>query len=226
MKNSSSRRIYMTTPFSERVLSVSNERQQQQKMISKIRELVVEFNKGTKELNELINASRILVTVTDINTKKVTSFIESVINKALMEMYPSGEYYIQVQQKIKRNNNSIEVFLYDNDNQKGEALDLNEQAGDGISRIIAFLFSLSLIELCGYRKFVSLDEVLTGFHSDSLQIVKNIIEIFKDGGFQFIACEYDINDMGVLYEGRKVGNQVKMEELGFASEVNYVRTMI
>lgn len=216
----------MTTPFSERVLSVSNERQQQQKMISKIRELVVEFNKGTKELNELINASRILVTVTDINTKKVTSFIESVINKALMEMYPSGEYYIQVQQKIKRNNNSIEVFLYDNDNQKGEALDLNEQAGDGISRIIAFLFSLSLIELCGYRKFVSLDEVLTGFHSDSLQIVKNIIEIFKDGGFQFIACEYDINDMGVLYEGRKVGNQVKMEELGFASEVNYVRTMI
>lgn len=216
----------MTTPFSERVLSVSNERQQQQKMISKIRELVVEFNKGTKELNELINASRILVTVTDINTKKVTSFIESVINKALMEMYPSGEYYIQVKQKIKRNNNSIEVFLYDNDNQKGEALDLNEQAGDGISRIIAFLFSLSLIELCGYRKFVSLDEVLTGFHSDSLQIVKNIIEIFKDGGFQFIACEYDINDMGVLYEGRKVGNQVKMEELGFASEVNYVRTMI
>lgn len=216
----------MTTPFSERVLSVSNERQQQQKMISKIRELVVEFNKGTKELNELINASRILVTVTDINTKKVTSFIESVINKALMEMYPSGEYYIQVQQQIKRNNNSIEVFLYDNDNQKGEALDLNEQAGDGISRIIAFLFSLSLIELCGYRKFVSLDEVLTGFHSDSLQIVKNIIEIFKDGGFQFIACEYDINDMGVLYEGRKVGNQVKMEELGFASEVNYVRTMI
>ena len=216
----------MTTPFSERVLSVSNERQQQQKMISKIRELVVEFNKGTKELNELINASRILVTVTDINTKKVTSFIESVINKALMEMYPSGEYYIQVQQKIKRNNNSIEVFLYDNDNQKGEALDLNEQAGDGISRIIAFLFSLSLIELCGYRKFVSLDEVLTGFHSDSLQIVKNIIEIFNDGGFQFIACEYDINDMGVLYEGRKVGNQVKMEELGFASEVNYVRTMI
>ena len=216
----------MTTSFSERVLSVSNERQQQQKMISKIRELVVEFNKGTKELNELINASRILVTVTDINTKKVTSFIESVINKALMEMYPSGEYYIQVQQKIKRNNNSIEVFLYDNDNQKGEALDLNEQAGDGISRIIAFLFSLSLIELCGYRKFVSLDEVLTGFHSDSLQIVKNIIEIFKDGGFQFIACEYDINDMGVLYEGRKVGNQVKMEELGFASEVNYVRTMI
>ena len=216
----------MTTPFSERVLSVSNERQQQQKMISKIRELVVEFNKGTKELNELINASRILVTVTDINTKKVTSFIESVINKALMEMYPSGEYYIQVQQKIKRNKNSIEVFLYDNDNQKGEALDLNEQAGDGISRIIAFLFSLSLIELCGYRKFVSLDEVLTGFHSDSLQIVKNIIEIFKDGGFQFIACEYDINDMGVLYEGRKVGNQVKMEELGFASEVNYVRTMI
>lgn len=212
--------------FTDRIKNIRLNKEHQEDLLEKIKLLVVEFNNGTKELNELINASRILVTVTDLNTHKVTSFIEGVINKALLEMYPNGEYYIRVEKRVQRNNNTIEVFLYDNDNSQGGALDLNEQAGDGISRIIAFLFSLSLIELCGARKFVSLDEVLTGFHSDSLQIVKNIIEIFKEGGFQFVACEYDINDIGVLYEGRKVGNQIKMEELGLAEEVNYVRTMI
>lgn len=216
----------VSTSCTERINLIKLAKEQQETTLNKVRDLVEDFNNGTKELNELINASRILVTVTDINTHRVTTFIESVINKALLEMYPSGEYFIKVEKKVQRNTNTIEVLLYDSDNNQEIPLDLNEQAGDGISRIIAFLFSLSLIELCGTRKFVSLDEVLTGFHSDSLQIVKNIIEIFKEGGFQFIACEYDINDMGVIYEGRKVGNQIKMEELGMASEVAYTRNLI
>lgn len=202
--------------------------QQRQKLISYSTKLVKQYTEGLVDLNHLVEASQLLVTVTDIHTKKVTSFIEGVINKALAEMYKSGQYYIKVEKDTYRGSANIEVNLYDSLNvyAKDVPLNLNDQAGDGISRIIAFMFSLSLIELCGGRKFVAVDEVLTGFHSDSLQIVRNVIEIFSKGGFQFIASEYDINNMGVIYKSEKINGGTKMVKLGLAKDVNYERTLI
>lgn len=189
----------------------------------KLQELLEQYQKGYMNFDIIIETQRILSTVADENTTRVVNFIENIINKALLQMYPAGDYYIEVKKSLRGGvNPQMDVVLYTSD---GKSLDLEDQAGDGISRIVSLLFSLCVIELQGVRKFVAVDEVLNGFHEDSLVIVKSILTMFVRGGFQFIMSEYDILDMGTIYEAQKHKTYSELIRLGDAQEVNYTRNL-
>lgn len=188
---------------------------------AKIEDLMNDYKDAYTLLDIVVEAQRILATVADQNTTRVVNFIEGVINKALLEMYPNGDYRIEVVKSMYGGNKpQMDVTLYSAD---GKQEDLDDQAGDGVARIISLIFSLAVIELQGTRKFVAVDEVLNGFHEDSLVIVKRILDMFQRGGFQFVMSEYDINDMGVIYKCEKHTHHNDIELLGKASEVNYTR---
>lgn len=206
-----------------RVQSIIHAYDAKVKTKDKLEELLATYQTTYVSFDIIIETQRILSTVADENTTRVVNFIESIINKALLQMYPQGDYYIEVKKTLRAGvNPQMDVILY---TSEGKSLDLEDQAGDGISRIVSLLFSLCVIELQGVRKFVAVDEVLNGFHEDSLVIVKSILTMFVKGGFQFIMSEYDILDMGVIYEAQKHKNYSELNRLGPASEVNYTRNL-
>lgn len=215
------------TEFSNRINVLAAQHKQTQNLVEQLNEMLLEYGSKYSQLQVLGEAQRVLVTVAEENTSKVINFIESIINKALLDMYPDGTYHISVDKTIRRQSNAaIDVTLFDTSSGKPVELDLNDQAGDGIARIISILFSLSVVELSGVRKFVAIDEVLNGFHADSLVIIKNILKLFAKGGFQFIMSEYDINDMGTIYEAQRTGKAYsELSRLGTAEEVNYQRNI-
>jgi len=69
---------------------------------------------------------------------------------------------------------------------------MKHQSGNGLQQIIAFIYRLCLIEVRGLRKIVFMDENLSGVHSVAMEDMKTIIELFRDGGFQFFIIEYRI----------------------------------
>lgn len=215
------------TQYTERINQLKAQHVQSQKLLANINDMLLTYGTRYSDLQTLIEAQRVLVTVAEENTSKVINFIETIINKALLDMYPDGTYYISVDKTIRRGTSAaIDVTLYDTSSSNRVELDLNDQAGDGIARIISILFSLSVIELSGVRKFVAIDEVLNGFHADSLVIVKNILKLFADGGFQFIMSEYDINDMGTIYEAQRTGKDYsELLRLGYAADADYQRNI-
>lgn len=206
-----------------RVQSIRHAFDTKEKTKDKLIDLQKRYQEGYISFDIIIETQRILSTVADENTTRVVNFIESIINKALLQMYPKGDYYIEVKKSLRGGTNpQMEVILY---TSEGKSLDLEDQAGDGISRIVSLLFSLCVIELQGVRKFVAVDEVLNGFHEDSLVIVKSILQMFVKGGFQFIMSEYDILDMGTIYEAHKHKHYSELKRLGLAQEVNYSRNL-
>lgn len=211
--------------FTDRINQIKYKYEEKQRIKQKLEDLLEKYQSTYIDFDLNIETQRILATVADENTSRVVNFIQNVINKALLQMYPTGEYYIEVKKSMHGGTNpKMDVVLYNN---KGIALDLEDQAGDGIARIVSLLFSLSVIELNGSRKFIAADEVLNGFHEDSLVIVKSILDLFAKGGFQFVLSEYDILDMGTIYEA-KMNNQEDTSELtrlGDAREINYTRNL-
>ncbi|WP_255294058.1 ATP-binding protein [Bacillus toyonensis] len=155
-----------------------------------------------KQYETMLRAQQVLATVSDSNSKRVLGYIQGVINKALRTMFPNDTYNIVVEKKLYNNTiphiNTVLTEVLPNG--QTHQLDFSLQSGDGMGQIVSFLFSLCLMKIREARPLVILDEVLKGFHEEALPIVREIIEIFAKGGFQFIVVEYDLKGLGKEYE--------------------------
>lgn len=177
--------------------------------------------KRKKELDELVNArqtyiellqaQQLLATVSEDNTEATLSFITSVINKALMEIFKGDARRITLKKKLYGGNKPhINIELV---NSAGNAVDLTLQSGTGLRQIISVLFTICLIEIKKGRRVLILDERLSGLHRHAKYVMTKILEIFSEGGFQFIFVEYGLNDFGKIYNVEKVGDDSKVLDL-------------
>ncbi len=170
-----------------------------------------ELAKAQQDYVNLLNAQKLLSTVSDDNTEATLLFVSGVINKALAEIFKGDTRRIYLSKKLYGGYKPhIVVEL---ENSKGERLDMSIQNGTGLKQIISVLFIICLIEVRKGRRLLILDERLSGLHSEAKRILSEILNIFAEGGFQFIFVEYNLNTLGKLYNVEKPGNEAKVYAL-------------
>jgi hypothetical protein len=143
----------------------------------------------TQEEQIALDAKKVLASVADERADQVLGFITSVVNKALADIFVGKTRRIELKRSLYRGKiPHINLVLH---TEHGEQ-SMKHQSGNGLQQIIAFIYRLCLIEVRGLRKIVFMDENLSGVHSVAMEDMKTIIELFRDGGFQFFIIEYRI----------------------------------
>lgn len=170
-----------------------------------------ELIKTQQDYANLLNAQKLLSTVSDDNTEATLLFVSGVINKALAEIFKGDTRRIYLSRKLYGGNRPH--IIVELENGKGEKLDMSIQSGTGLKQIISVLFVICLIEVRKGRRLLILDERLSGLHSEAKRILSEILKIFSEGGFQFIFVEYSLNTLGKLYNVEKPGNEAKVYAL-------------
>ena len=164
-----------------------------------------------KDYVNLINAQKLLSTVSDDNTESTLLFVMGVINKALAEIFKGDTRRIHLSKKLYAG--SKPHIVVELENGRGEKLDMSIQSGTGLRQIVSVLFVICLIEIRKGRRLVILDERLSGLHKEAKRILSEIIKIFSEGGFQFIFVEYTLNTLGKLYSVEKPGDEARIYPL-------------
>lgn len=153
----------------------------------------------------MLDAQKLLSTVSDENTSKTLDFITGMVNKVLSEMFTIDTPHIVLTKKLYAGcKPHINVELIDG---SGNSLDMALQSGTGISQVVSFMFAICLIEIRKGRRLLIMDERLNGLHKEAKRILSKVIEIFAKGGFQFIFVEYGLNDIGKIYNVEKRGDE-------------------
>lgn len=178
---------------------------------SKRDRLLTELKDSQSLLVRMLDAQRVLSTVSDDNTDKTLDFITSMVNKVLAEIFPTDTKRIYMKKKLFAGSKPhINIELV---NGEGNTIDLTLQEGAGISQIISVMYVICLIEIRKGRRLLMLDEMLNGLHAEAKRVLSEIIKIFSEGGFQFIFVEYSLNDLGKIYNVEKRGNESQVIDL-------------
>lgn len=174
----------------------------------KIQETIADLE---KKYVDMLEAQQLLSTISEENSNKVLSYITSIINRALSELFPHDTRRVYLEKTLHANQHAhINVVLETSDGRKR---DLTIQSGTGLRQVISFLFVLSLIEIRKGRRLLMMDELLSGLHPEAKSVVKRIMTIFAEEGFQFVMVEYGINDLGKIYLVEKPDNEAKVTAL-------------
>lgn len=184
-----------------------------------VRKLEKEISESQTHYVKLLNAQKILSTLSDDNTKVTLDFISSMVNKVLMEMFPNDTYRVELKKKLYAGNKPhINLTIYGSD---GYVL---EQTGDGVKQVITFMYVICLIEIQKGRRLLLLDERLNGLHKSAKNCIASIIKIFQKGGFQFIFVEYGLNNLGKIYNVERRNNMSKLVsfEGDYHDEIVYI----
>ena len=168
-----------------------------------------------KYLN-MLDAQKLLSTISDDNTSKTLDFITGMVNKVLSEMFTTDTPRIILTKKLYAGcKPHINVELIDG---SGNSLDMALQSGTGISQVVSFMFAICLIEIRKGRRVLVMDERLNGLHKEAKRILSKVIEIFAKGGFQFIFVEYGLNNIGKIYNVEKRGDESRIVSLDSSQE--------
>lgn len=182
-----------------------------EKLEKRVSERRASLAKAQEDYMNLLNAQKLLSTVSDDNTEATLLFVSGVINKALAEIFKGDTRRIFLSRKLY--GGSRPHIVIELENGKGERLELSCQSGTGLRQIISVLFVICLIEVRKGRRFLMLDERLSGLHSEAKRILSEILNIFAEGGFQFIFVEYGLNTLGKLYNVEKPRDCAKVYSL-------------
>lgn len=174
----------------------------------KIQETIADLE---RKYVDMLEAQQLLSTISEENSNKVLSYITSIINRALSELFPHDTRRVYLEKTLHANQHAhINVVLETSDGRKR---DLTIQSGTGLRQVISFLFVLSLIEIRKGRRLLMMDELLSGLHPEAKSVVKRIMTIFAEEGFQFVMVEYGVNDLGKIYLVEKPDNEAKVTAL-------------
>lgn len=197
--------------YSDVLASLNRDLKDKIKLEKRVAERKKELVKAQQDYVNLMNAQKLLSTVSDDNTEATLLFVSGVINKALTEIFKGDTRRIYLSRKLY--GGTKPHIVVELENGKGEKLDMSIQSGTGLRQIISVLFVICLIEVRKGRRLLILDERLSGLHSEAKRILSEIISIFAEGGFQFIFVEYSLNKLGKLYNVEKPGNEAKVYAL-------------
>lgn len=185
--------------------TISLEYKAQQKEIV---DLKAQIEKQKQELEELkkeqdlyIRSSNLLGLVTDEMTQNALTTVTSIVNKALLVLYPEGNRQIRITKKMYRK--KYQHFVVDLIVDGGKVRSFN-QSGSGLKQVISFLLLLSFIDARGGRKILVMDEILPGLHSKGKAIIKALMQAVSDR-FQFVVIAYDF-DIGDEFEVVRIGD--------------------
>lgn len=201
--------------MSEFTTAISELRQQHDnylKVKGEIDKLLEKLSSLNDTYATMLEAQQLLATLSDNNTTAVLDYITGVINKALAEIFPYDERRIYLDKVLYRGQYAhIKVKLLV---ENGIERNMELQNGNGLRQIVSFLFVVSLIEIRKGRRLLQMDELLNGLHNEAKRIIMDIMQIFAEEGFQFIAVEYGVNNVGKIYLVEKPGDTATVTAFG------------
>lgn len=183
--------------YSDTIGKVKSDIENRKRVEDRVRVLQKDLFEKQSLYMRMLNAQKILSTVSDDNTRATLDFVTGMVNKVLLELFPKEPYTIRLENKLHAGSKPhIVMELLDRD---GHVLDVSTQSGDGIKQVICFMYAICLIEIRKGRRLVILDERLNGLHKTAKKCIASIMEILSKGGFQFIFVEYGLNGFGKIY---------------------------
>lgn len=197
--------------YAEALVGLKRDLADKKKYSQQIQKRNEELAEAQKQYVDLMNAQKLLATVSDDNTEATLLFISGVINKALAEIFKGDTRRIHLSKKLF--GGSKPHIIVELENGHGETLDMEIQSGTGLRQIVSVLFVICLIEVRKGRRLVLLDERLSGLHKEAKRIMSEILKIFAEGGFQFVFVEYSLNTLGKLYSVEKPGDEARVYPL-------------
>ena len=183
--------------YTQKVAYYEQSYKQAQELKERIEAMQAKLTDMRNQYCVMVEAQQLLATVSDNNTTAVLDYITGIVNKALSEIFPHDSRRIFLEKKIHNNQYAhINIKL---SGTGGKTRDLTLQSGTGLRQVISFLFVLSTIEIRKGRRFMVMDEILSGLHPEAKRIVMDIMQIFAEEGFQFMMVEYGVNNVGRIY---------------------------
>lgn len=181
------------------------------------RELSAAIDHYTALHADLIEAQRLLSTISEENTVRTLDYITGVINNALAEIFQGEGRQVSLDKELYRGRYAhIKVHLT---TSTGAQRNLDLQTGSGVKEVISFLFTVCLIAVRGGRRFLIMDELLSGLHADAKAIIAELMGVFTEEGFQFLMVEYGLDN----HKGHSFGKIYNVESDNSAVPVSIVR---
>lgn len=199
----------MSTEFTQQIASIRSRYDRRESLKKEIQELNVSIDKDNEEFQAQLEALSYIGAISESNTNAILDYITGVINNFLAKAFPYDTQYIRLERSLYRDTYShINLELVSN----GESRDIAVQSGDGLKEMISLLFTMALIEVRKERRILIMDEALAGLHKAAKDMMKDIIQMFADSGFQFVIVEYGMNDIGKIYLLEKKGESATATE--------------
>lgn len=178
------------------VFTLTNNIITQQKLLAQTKDKFLQTAKEHDEnilklsaaLKDHKEALGLLNTVKDMNTAQSYAFIEHNLNIALEKVFSGAIRKIKL--KEGSYNNKYPELKLELITENGIKRSLKTDSGHGMRQVVSLLCTLCLICVSGARKFLVLDEVLTGLSADSKKAVDDILWAFAGIGFQFVIVEH------------------------------------
>ena len=196
--------------FNKRVLSAeteTNARVRAKELLEKsVQENTRKVNilMGSKELHK--QAIAVLEKLSSDAIDDSFAFIESSLNEVLAKIFQHSPRKIKIATTIARQKiPELHIELYA---ANGIKRDLKEDSGHGIRQLISLLCIMCLICITGTRKFLVLDEVMSGLSKESRQAVNDILWSFTQVGFQFVIVEHGFIAQGAQVYRLELDNDV------------------
>lgn len=189
----------------EQYIATVNQLKLEQAAQAKARETLAtqhsSYKAGIKQQSEQLdivsNAVAILTKISDDTVGKSYEFIKDSLNGALARVFEKSPRQIELREYTRSGAYpQLELMVI---TENGVQRSLKDDSGHGISQIISLLTILSLIVITGQRRFLVLDEMLSGLSSNAAKIVSDILWAFADIGFQFVISEH-----GLVVKGSQV----------------------
>lgn len=181
------------------------------------RELSAAIDHYTALHADLIEAQRLLSTISEENTVRTLDYITGVINNALSEIFQGEGRQVSLDKELYRGRYAhIKVHLT---TSTGAQRNLDLQTGSGVKEVISFLFTVCLIAVRGGRRFLIMDELLSGLHADAKAVIAELMGVFTEEGFQFLMVEYGLDN----HKGHSFGKIYNVESDNSAVPVSIVR---
>lgn len=181
------------------------------------RELSAAIDHYTALHADLIGAQRLLSTISEENTVRTLDYITGVINNALAEIFQGEGRQVSLDKELYRGRYAhIKVHLT---TSTGAQRNLDLQTGSGVKEVISFLFTVCLIAVRGGRRFLIMDELLSGLHADAKAVIAELMGVFTEEGFQFLMVEYGLDN----HKGHSFGKIYNVESDNSAVPVSIVR---
>lgn len=181
------------------------------------RELSAAIDHYTALHADLIEAQRLLSTISEENTVRTLDYITGVINNALAEIFQGEGRRVSLDKELYRGRYAhIKVHLT---TSTGAQRNLDLQTGSGVKEVISFLFTVCLIAVRGGRRFLIMDELLSGLHADAKAVIAELMGVFTEEGFQFLMVEYGLDN----HKGHSFGKIYNVESDNSAVPVSIVR---
>lgn len=156
-----------------------------------------ESEENKRALKIATAAIEILNGISDDVVNKALEFLETELNAALDQMFIDSKRNIKIRQSMFRN--QYPQLTFDVVTGNGKVRSLKSDSGHGLAQVVSLISILSLIVITGARRFVILDEVISGVSIKNREIIDTILWAFADIGFQYI-----VNDHGYIPEGASV----------------------